>query len=98
MVLLVAKLDEDTKTVGAGNSALVLIEQFNKRFKLGTIVSGTRRLHFFGINNFQHENMTIPTDADNVFSSLHEYPLMRSRRKQSDDLTNDFEISIFFLY
>lgn len=95
MVLLVAKAIDNMKVAGVENNALILVVQFNKRFELGTVTSGPGKLRIFGIDTTQQEHMTISTDADVRLSSLNEYSLALIRRKQSDDLTNDFEKLIF---
>lgn len=78
-----------------GDSAKLLIQQFDQTFKLGTVASGPGKLRFFGINTIQKEDMTICTDADDKLDSLNEYSPTRVRRKQSDAPVNDLEKSVF---
>lgn len=95
IVLLVARVVEDTNVAGAENNAQTLIEKLIKRFELDTFASGPGRLRFFEINTVQHEDMKVSTDADDKLNFLNEYLLTRIRRKQSDDSKNDFETLVF---
>lgn len=95
LMVIVAKVVDDLKVAGSGDNAKVLIDQFNKKFKLGTVASGPGKLRFFGINTTQNEDMTICTNADDKLNSLNEYSPTRIRRKQSDAPLNDLEKAVF---
>jgi len=95
LVLVVAKIVDDLKAAGKGRNAKQFLEEFNRRFKLGTINSGPGKLRFFGINTLQNEDFTIETDADDKMQALNEYPISRQRRKMGEKPLNEIEKSAF---
>ena len=73
----------------------MFIEEFDKRFKFGTVNHGPGKLRFFGINTVQNDDLTIETDAEDKMNAVVEYPLARTRRKQFEKPLNRIEKSVF---
>lgn len=78
LLVVAAKVVEDLKVAGTGENALILIDQFNKNFKLGTVASGPRKIRSIGINIKRKENVTVCTDIDDQLASSNEYSSFNS--------------------
>lgn len=94
LLVFAAKVVHDMKVAGSGANAKVLIDQFNKKFKLGMVAKSPEKLRFFGMSTTKNDDMTISTDADDKPNPLNEYAPTRIRRKQSDAPLNDLEKAI----
>ena len=95
LVLVVAKIVDDLKAAGIGQSAKVFVDAFDSRFNLGTVNHGPGKLRFFGINTTQDEDYTIATDANDKLRAVMECPISRQRRKEPELEENAIEKGTF---
>ena len=94
-MLIVAKVVDDLKMAGIGNESENFLNDFHKRFELGSANRGPGSMRFFGINISQDSELNISTDASDKLDALSEFSFARSRRKEQEELLNDIEKSHF---
>lgn len=96
MILLVMeKIVDDLKAAGVDENAEIFLDEFNKRFELGTVSTGPGKMRFFGINTVKNEDYKIETTDDDKMEAVTEYPHTRKRRKHADEKLNKLEKSVF---
>lgn len=95
LVLLAAKVIDDIQVAGSEYHIRRFVTEFDKHFKLGTVVEGPGKMRFFGSNVEQAENFTVRTNADDKLNGLNEYYLSRYRGQQFQQTLNAIEKSHF---
>ena len=95
LILIVAKVVDDLMITGKPDARTAFINNFDKKFKLGTVNQGPGSLRFFGINTIQNEDFYISTNADDKLESIQTSFISRLRRKEYSDDINEIEKKSF---
>lgn len=64
VALVTAEIVDDNVLPGIPNLVDEFLELFNRRFKLGAVAHGPGRLHFYGMNITQQDDMSCFIDAN----------------------------------
>lgn len=93
--MLLAKIVDDIILTGEEGITAKFIDDFNRVFELGSVVSGPGEMRFFGTNLLQKDDMSVEIDVDDKLSNVFEYSFLRQRRKQMEEQVNDLEKKSF---
>lgn len=93
--MVVIKIVDDILATGTDEALRSFLKSFGNKLTLGEITKGPGRLRFFGFNIFQLEYFSCKIDGEEKLGAIEPYPLFRVRPRQSDEVMNAIEISLY---
>lgn len=97
LMIIAAKVVHDLKVADTRENVEILIDLFNRKFKLETVASGFSMLRFLRINKIRKNDMPVGTDRNYKLDFLIKCSSTFNQRKQSDALLYDLERAGFEL-
>lgn len=96
LVLMVAKIVDDLVNTGLGHYQTHFIQEFDRKFKFGSVDKGPGKLRFFGINVKQDDENSIHADEDEKLNALQDHLITRTCSRQTEEVLNEIEKKAFY--
>ncbi len=95
LTMIAAKVVDDIILTGEESVTSKFIDDFNAKFKLGTIIRGPGKLRFFGLQVVQEKDLSICVDGNEKLNKIEPYPISNVRRKNYTEPLDQVEKHAF---